>query len=615
MFTRCVKKGFYTFCNGLVSFVEFLAGSSYKDEEDEDMKAMAYNGVPDKTVKFSIEVLDEFRKDVGRFRAETGGMLASTGDEHMIDKCYFDTHSRNTPGTFYYDVESMSAVFREWKNAGYITNGIYHSHPRGVTQPSYHDISSALLHIDFFGLEYFYLPILQPNRDGLYTMYFYIVRKEGGNIEASLSYVLEAQRDGYRYVPFRAWKRIISIEELYSYRESIERNNEPVKEVKTDKTSEATEFIKEDKPKMEKDQNLSKETVGKIPTNEYFKKVSTLYPEKVLDKVIVCIGTGGARSFLENCARSGFRNYVLIDADIVSPSNVATQGVFISEMGKKKVEVIRDRIMDINPDAKVICVDKFLDDSMSDEEFKDYMDQFPGRKSTDYLILGCTDSFEAQKRSSLLALKYGIPYLASMMYEGGAAAEIIFVYPGVTESCPRCLLRDRFEKYENGYVNDVDSSACPIFATERMNSLKGYIALMLLMYNEDPENPFSGMLDGVKDRNFVEIRLTPYLKDSKLGIGLFDRVFADASRYVYFDETLWVPQHPDRPEFGAEPCKLCGGTGDLRSLQVKWKDTDTRTIRFDSTSNIDSNAGMKTDYSAAVAEETTVEAAPTETEI
>ena len=31
------------------------------------------------------------------------------------------------------------------------------------------------------------------------------------------------------------------------------------------------------------------------------------------------------------------------------------------------------------------------------------------------------------------------------------------VYPGVTESCPRCLLRDRFEKYENGFVNDGES--------------------------------------------------------------------------------------------------------------------------------------------------------------
>ncbi len=79
------------------------------------------------------------------------------------------------------------------------------------------------------------------------------------------------------------------------------------------------------------------------------------------------------------------------------------------------------------PKARVVCVDSFLDDAMSDEEFKSYLDMFPHRRPTDYLILGCTDNFEAQKRSSMLALKYGNPYLAAMMYAGGAAAELILL--------------------------------------------------------------------------------------------------------------------------------------------------------------------------------------------
>lgn len=553
-----VRKGLSGICRNIAALVDLLLERvcGNKLVEERNMNMALYNGIPDKTVKFSQEVLDAFRQDVGRCKAETGGMLASTTNEQVIDKCHFDTHSQNTPGTFYYDVESMSAVFREWKAAGYTTNGIYHSHPKSATLPSYHDISTALLHINFFGLDYFYLPIFQPERRGFYTMYFYVVKKVGDNLEVNLNYVLGAKEDGYHYLPFRVYKRVYSIAQLNAYRASI------------DKPTAKAAPKKEPTPPQ-----------PKVPTQEYFKKVATLYPDKVLDKVIVCVGTGGARSFLENCARSGFRNYILMDADVVSPSNVATQGVFISEMGKKKVDVIRDRILDINPAAHVLCVDKFLDDKMSDEEFFGYMAQFPGKKPTDYLILGCTDNFVGQKRSSLLALKYGAPYLAAMMYEGGAAAELIFVYPGVTESCPRCLLRSRFEKYENGFVNDVSSAACPIFATERMNALKGYLALMLLMYGEDPQSPFSTMLDDVKDRNFVQIRLLPDLKD-RLGIGMFDRVLSGASRYTYFDETLWVPQHPDRPEFGAEPCKLCGGTGDLATLKDQWKTVDTRTIRF-----------------------------------
>lgn len=177
----------------------------------------------------------------------------------------------------------------------------------------------------------------------------------------------------------------------------------------------------------------------------------------------------------------------------------------------------------------------------------------------------------------MLALKYGNPYLAAMMYAGGAAAELIFTYPGVTESCPRCLLRDRFEKYEHGFQNDVDSSACPIFATERMNATKGYIALMLLMYHEDPTSPFNDMLNKVANRNFVWIRLNPYLKETALGIELFDRLFAGTpERFTFMDETIWIPQHPDTDP----PCKMCGGTGDLREFSVKWADIDTRKIRL-----------------------------------
>ena len=513
---------------------------------------------PHPSITFSDEVLNAFRNDVGKYHPETGGMLASTKDKNRIDQCYFDSHSKNTSGTFYYDVESMSEVYRGWKAKGYATNGIYHSHPIGAIRPSYHDISTALLHLDFFKLDYFYLPIFQPQRNGQYRMYLYVVRKQKDQLDVTLEYSIKAEQVGYVYEQCKEWNMSYSIEKLRAYRKTV------------------------DTPQHQKLQPVNSGAVSckEMKENDYFCKVRSLYPDKVLDKVIVCIGTGGARSFLENMARSGFRNFVLMDADVVSPSNIATQGVFVSEMGKKKVNVIRDRIMDINPNAKVLSVDRFLDDDLSDESFKAYLDSFQGKAPKDYLILGCTDNFEAQKRSSLLALKYGMPYLAAMMYEGGAAAELIFVYPGVTESCPRCLLRDRFEKYENGFVNDVDSSSCPIFATERMNALKGYIALMMLMYQEAPESIFNTMLDKVKDRNFVEIRLNPYLKESRLGIGLFDRVLESASRYTFMDETLWIPQHPDRPEYGEDPCLLCGGTGDLRTLQNEWRDTDTRSIRF-----------------------------------
>ena len=310
----------YSFaCDALDTIIEPI-----ENGEDDALKESTQRP----TVRISQNVLDNFRKNVGRYTPETGGLLGSTRDEACIDICHFDRHSKNTPGTFYYDVPSMSEVFRTWKSNGYITNGIYHSHPLGCIRPSYHDVSTALLHIRFFKLDYFYLPIFQPKKKGLFTMLFYVVKKHDESLTVTLDHVLKATEKGYELQPFQIWQETYSICDLERYRMSIERkqlrNNtvEPAVATSLDTSSQNTH--KEDT------------SMNNTAMPDYFSKVKSLYPDKVLDKVLVCIGTGGARSFLENCARSGFRNFILMDKDVVGPTNIATQGVFISEMGKKK---------------------------------------------------------------------------------------------------------------------------------------------------------------------------------------------------------------------------------------------------------------------------------------
>lgn len=533
--------------------------------------------------RFSRQVLEELRKTVGLFPAETGGMLACSQDTDVVDVWYFDKKSRNTRASYSYDVEDMSAKFREWKAKGYRSTGFVHSHPTGCIHPSYDDIATAWALMEFFQNDFFYLPILMSRPNGHFTLYFYVIRKAGDWLQVKLEYVLQAVTDGYVQKPFACWNKSYDAARLERYyhqangepdRREIDNRNEPGIQREIDNWNEPSNRRKTGNSGETPNWSKDSEESASLP-DPYFQRLAGMYPEPVLEKVIVCVGTGGARTYLENMARNGFRNYILLDGDTIAPSNVATQGVFRSEMGRYKTEAIRDRIKDINPRAKVLCVNRFLDDRMSDREFESYLDRFPGKKPTDYLILGCTDSFAANTRSALLSLKYGIPYIGAGMYQKGLAAEVIFTYPGVTESCPRCLLRSRFEAYEAGYANQVTSAGCTTFATERLNTLLGYVSLMLLMYHAAPESPYHTMLDGVRDRNFVWIRLSPYLGGSELGIGLFDRVFQnpEVSKYTFMDETLWIPQHPDSPRYGEEPCKLCGGTGDLRRLQGKWADT------------------------------------------
>lgn len=304
-----------------------------------------------------------------------------------------------------------------------------------------------------------------------------------------------------------------------------------------------------------------------------FEKTKDIFPSFMLSKVIVCIGCGGARSFLENLARCGFLNFVLIDGDLICETNIGTQSVFLHEIGMQKTEAIRQHIIDINPEVNVICVNRFIDDSFSDEEFESILMRFglnSSRCGTDFLICGCTDNFRGQTRASYLGLKFGIPYIAAMLYERGLGAEIFFMYPGVTPCCPRCVWRSRYEQYEHGFKSTVTSAGTPIFATERMNALKGYISLALLGYSEeDDSNPFSNILMQIKDRSLVQIRLTPDI--TSLGITLFDEI--SDKTHTCFDDTIFVPVWVDSAENGEDCCKLCGGTGDLRTLINKWADT------------------------------------------
>ena len=311
-------------------------------------------------------------------------------------------------------------------------------------------------------------------------------------------------------------------------------------------------------------------------TSERFDRIKDLYPLDALSKkIVVLIGLGGSRQFAEDLARSGVVNFALFDGDTVSRANIATQHVYSSEVGRNKAEVIKERILDINPLVRVTVVPRFLNESMTDNDFMYIIGKSIIATPEDVLICGCTDNFYAQARSAALALKFGTPYIAAQLYRGGMAAEIYFSYPGATNnSCPRCAMRNRYEAYANGYKSDVTSAGTPIFATTRVNSLKGQIALMLLLYKEDKNCIYSNMLDQVADRNFVMIRMSP-LAGSSLNINIFNEALCEKSGLTYFDETVWIPQAPSDGTDGHDVCPLCNGTGDL--LALKGRIADTRT--------------------------------------
>ena len=73
------------------------------------------------------------------------------------------------------------------------------------------------------------------------------------------------------------------------------------------------------------------------------------------DKVIAVFGLGGVGgTALEALARTGFKNFILIDFDKVDPSNLNRQILYTeSDIGRTKVDAARDRIHAINDFANI----------------------------------------------------------------------------------------------------------------------------------------------------------------------------------------------------------------------------------------------------------------------
>lgn len=457
----------------------------------------------------TAEVYDQIRRTIGTRKPEQGGILGSSDGVH-IDHYYFDKTADRTAASYTMDAKALNEVIHEWNDNGIQLVGIIHSHPQGCTKPSYGDKETARHIIETIDVKgKFFTPIVQ------------VSPKLNGDI------------------------KIYS----YAFEQTVEMKDQPL-------------TIREASPE-ELEEKRRKELSRKAPNR--FKRIESVFPGNLMSKkAVICVGCGGSRPFLETLARCGVGTFVLMDADVVEDTNIATQGTYISEIGRLKTEVIRDRIMDINPLAKVICINKFLDDEITDAEFA-YVTGLNNRRKSDTLICGCTDNFYAQDRCAQLSVKFGVPYLAAQIFAGGSGHEVIFSYPGVTQSCPRCMLESRYKKELSSNGSGTGSSAgAAVCVTDYLNSIKSYVAINILCYAEKSTQYYHS-LDKLADRNYLMTRCTDEFKAP--AFEPLDVLATQESDLSFPYATIAIGQTPEHE------CPLCGGLGRLELLEGRIPDT------------------------------------------
>lgn len=184
---------------------------------------------------------------------------------------------------------------------------------------------------------------------------------------------------------------------------------------------------------------------------------------------VLVVGLGGVGSFAaEFLARAGVGNMTIVDGDTVDITNINRQlPALHSTVGKSKVNVVGDRLMDINPELNLIRLEEFLSPERALEivtpEFN--------------YVLDCIDSV-TPKLNLLIASKRKKVKVISSMGAGGKfdAAKVKVRDISHTEYCPLAkTIRKRLkaEKISKG-VKAVYSTEMPDETSLKMTDGKNY---------------------------------------------------------------------------------------------------------------------------------------------
>jgi len=92
-----------------------------------------------------------------------------------------------------------------------------------------------------------------------------------------------------------------------------------------------------------------------LTTNIFSRNTGILETSQMLDKSVIISGCGSVGSLVAlELARSGVGSFLLIDNDIFEYHNICRHQCGVSDVGKYKVDALKQRILDINPNAKVV---------------------------------------------------------------------------------------------------------------------------------------------------------------------------------------------------------------------------------------------------------------------
>lgn len=205
-----------------------------------------------------------------------------------------------------------------------------------------------------------------------------------------------------------------------------------------------------------------------MPLNtDIFNRTIRLVGNETMDviasKRVIIFGVGGVGSWCaESLIRSGIHHLTMVDSDNVSVTNVNRQLMATTKtVGQVKVNVLRDRLLEINPDAEIEARAELYSEETADSFHLENYD----------IIIDAIDSLECKMHLLMNASKAKAKVYSSM----GAALKMDPTKIHVAEfwevkGCPLArALRDKFKKKQ---IRPAKKIKC-VYSEELLKNLGG----------------------------------------------------------------------------------------------------------------------------------------------
>ena len=201
--------------------------------------------------------------------------------------------------------------------------------------------------------------------------------------------------------------------------------------------------------------------------------------EKLSKSKVAVFGLGGVGSFVcEGLARSGIGNFVLVDFDKIDKSNINRQLIATTKtVGKYKVDLMKERILEINPDANVEVYREFY---MADCELDIITEDLS-------YAVDCVDTIMAKIAIICKCDELGIPVMSSMG-TGNKLDPTMFEVADIYETsiCPlaRIMKKDlrkrNIDKLKVVYSKElpINTNNCEVNKDNKKYKVKGSVSFV-----------------------------------------------------------------------------------------------------------------------------------------